>query len=236
MMNRLHPDYLKVLQSYFPNGNEFTEIVTNPDGSSTILGNAGNLKIERTALGDYLKIQEISVKYDPSWTVSQLYHHISKRYALYWVEGVDYEADSNLVSDVGLETINHSMPETSLLWKGSVLIRVYPQEDRPKDPVKIPLDNFRVQQALVGHVITGKGRLFTDQGVLSANAAKALHARLVEVGIESISLDKLKKATRSKSPFGDCFTSIAAIAVENYGNLFFRFDYEKDNATPLYPK
>lgn len=227
-MKALHPTIVKTFLGKIPGATAITGVEHGEDGKFVLLvdvqGEAKRLEVPKGLLTGHVHTGQVNLKVPVGSTVTEALEILSKQYGLYWVEGVDYVADSTEATG----TLQVEIPPTSYMWEGALTVNIYPVEERSREPIKIPLNSTRTALLLIQKVFKGEGSFLTSKGNLTQKAAERIIDFLLESGDPSLSIKDLS-GCKAISVFADTFSSIAVFDVKNHGNVFVRFDYEKDN-------
>lgn len=230
-MNSLHPALVKNFLNQIPGATSILGIEQGEPGTFVILaeinGKEERLEVPKGDLSDRLKSSRLNVRAKPGATFSDVLQQLSDDYGLYWVKGVDYPI--NEATAVGTLTVN--VPDTSFMWQGSVTLTVYSAEERCKDPIHIPLESARTALLLAQKIFHTDASVVTPKGNLTQKVAETIVAYLKEYGDESFALKDLS-GCKVLRVFADTFSSVAILEVKGKGNVFIRFDSEKDNVVP----
>ena len=230
-MKSLHPALVKHFLNQIPGATAINGIEHGDPGTFVLLvdinGKEERLEVPKSDLSDRLKSDHVNVRAKAGTTFSEVLRRLSDDYGLYWIKGVDYVA--NEAPAVGSILIN--VPETSFMWQGSVTLSVFPAEERCKDPIRIPLETARTALLLAQKIFQADAGVVTTKGNLTQKVAEAIITYLTEYGDETFVLKDLS-GCKVLRVFADTFSSVAVLDVKGKGNVFIRFDSEKDNVVP----
>lgn len=230
-MNSLHPALVKNFLNQIPGATSILGIEQGESGTFVLVaeidGKEERLDVPKSELAVRLKTTHLNVRAKPGATFTEVLQRLSDDYGLYWVKGVDY----NAIDTPAKGTLLVDVPSSSFMWQGSVTLTVFSTEERPKDPIRIPLATARTALLLTQKIFQSDVSISTPKGNLTQKVAEAIIAYLQERDDQTFVLKDLSGA-KVMRVFADTFSSVAILEVKGKGNVFIRFDSEKDNVVP----
>ena len=234
-MKALHPTIVQTFLGRIPGATAITGVEHGKPGSFVLVvdvnGEEKRLEVPKVLLAGHIHTGVIALKVPVGATVTQVLETLSKQYGLYWVEGVDYVADDSVAE----ETLYLEIPSSSFLWEGLLTVNLHPQEARDSTPIQVPLATSKTALLLIKKIFKGEGNFLTAKGNLTQKAAESIIEYLLDAGDATYVMKDLSGCKVIKV-FADTFSSIAVLDVKDKGNVFIRFDYEKDNVPEPTPR
>jgi hypothetical protein len=230
-MNNLHPALVKHFLNQIPGATSILGIEQGEPGTFVLVaeidGKEERLDVPKSELATRLKGTHLNIRVAAGATFTEVIQRLSDEHGLYWVKGVDFVANDTPAKG----TILIDVPSSSFMWQGSVTLTIFSAEDRCKDPLRIPLEGARTALLLAQKIFHLDAAFATTKGNLTQKAAEAIIAYLGSQGDETFVLKDLSGCKILRS-FADTFSSVAILEVKGKGNVFIRFDSEKDNVAP----
>lgn len=230
-MNALHPALVKHFLNQIPSATSILGIEQGEPGTFVLVaeidGKEERLDVPKSELATRLKGTHLNIRAVPGQTFTEVIQRLSDDHGLYWVKGVDFVANDAPAKG----TILIDVPSSSFMWQGSVTLNIFSSEDRCKDPIRIPLNAARTALLLAQKIFHVDAAVATTKGNLTQKVAEAIIAYLQTQGDEVYVLKDLSGAKVLRI-FADTFSSVAILEVKGKGNVFIRFDSEKDNVVP----
>lgn len=230
-MNTLHPALVKHFLNQIPGATSILGIEAGEPGTFVLIaeinGKEERLDVPKSELFTRLKNTHLNIRAKAGTTFTEVLQRLSDDYGLYWVKGVDFVANDAPAKG----TLLIDVPSSSFMWQGSVTLTVFPAEERCKDPIRIPLSTARTALLLTQKIFQVEGVLATPKGNLTQKVAESIVAYLEERSDKTFTLKDLS-GSKVLRTFADTFSSVAILEVKGKGNVFIRFDSEKDNVVP----
>jgi hypothetical protein len=230
-MNSLHPALVKHFLNQIPGATSILGIEQGEPGTFVLVveidGKKERLDVPKSELSTRLKTTHLSVRAKAGATFTEVLQRLSDDHGLYWVQGVDYTA----IDAPAKGTLLVDVPASSFMWQGSVTLTIFSDEDRCKDPIRIPLESARTALMLSQKIFKPDNNIATPKGNLTQKVAEMIVAYLQERNDKTYGLKELA-GSKVLRVFADSFSSVAILEVKGKGNVFIRFDSEKDNVVP----
>lgn len=230
-MNTLHPALVKHFLNQIPGATSILGIEQGEPGTFVLIaeidGKEERLDVPKGELSTRLKTTQLNIRAKPGTTFTEVLQRVSDDYGLYWVKGVDFVANDAPAKG----TILIDVPSSSFMWQGSVTLTIFSGEERSKDPIRIPLATARTALLLTQKIFQIDGGLTTAKGNLTQKAADSIITYLQESDDQTFTVKDLS-GSKVLRIFADTFSSVAVLEVKGKGNVFIRFDSEKDNVVP----
>jgi len=230
-MNTLHPALVKHFLNQIPGATSILGIEQGEPGTFVLLaeinGQEERLDVPKSELASRLKTTHLSIRAKPGATFTEVLQRLSDDYGLYWVKGVDFIA----IDTPAKGTLLVDVPSTSFMWQGSVTLTIFSGEERCKDPIRIPLESARTVLLLTQKIFQPGTSVLNAKGNLTQKVAEMISAYLQERNDQTFGPKDFSGA-KVLRVFADTFSSIAILEIKGKGNVFIRFDFEKDNVVP----
>lgn len=230
-MKTLHPALVKHFLNQIPGATSILGIEQGEPGTFVLIaeidGKEVRLDVPKSELSTRLKTTHLSIRAKPGSTFTEVLQRLSDDHGLYWVQGVDYVA----IDAPAKGTLLIDVPSSSFMWQGSVTLTIFSSEDRCKEPIRIPLEGARTALLLAQKIFPSDNSIVTPKGNLTQKVAEVIIAYLKERNDQTFVLKDLSGAKVLRI-FADTFSTVAVLEVKGKGNVFIRFDSEKDNVVP----
>lgn len=230
-MNTLHPVLVKHFLNQVPDATSILGIEQGEPGTFVLIaeinGKEERLDVPKSELSARLKSTHLNIRANTGATFTEVLQRLSDDYGLYWVKGVDFVANDTPAKG----TILIDVPSSSYMWQGSVTLTIFSGEDRCKDPIRIPLNAARTALLLAQKIFRVEAGVITAKGNLTQKVAEQIITYLQGQGDGLYALKELS-GSKVLRTFADTFSSVAILEVKGKGNVFIRFDSEKDNVVP----
>lgn len=231
-MNNLHPRVLERFLSQLPEGSEITAARSDNllQSKLTVVVNGvtdDTVSLVKTPLSAFLKRAEMELLVDEGETLTQIFQRFSDKHDLFWVEGVDFIANDDMVVFDESHRVRYvlTVPDESIIWTGELVLWLYNKAEhgRPVEPVKVPLEGPRLQMALSGHVFQGEGEVFTaGRKAVTPKFAKKVIGYLKSVGVSTLTATDLTKGNIIDA-VTDGFSGMIVMKPKRGPHLFIRF-------------
>jgi len=231
-MNNLHPRVLERFLAQLPEGSAITAarsdnllrsvLTVVTDGVTN-----DNVQLEKTSLPSFLKRAEAGITATAGETLTDVIKRFAEKYDLFWVEGVDYKVDEQVVEfgDLTHFVYDLTVPEDSVIWTGNIVLWVHKEQptETKNQTIQVPLQGPRLQIALSGHVFQGEGEVFTSgKKALTAKFSKKVIAYLETVGITDLTAADLGKG-QIIDVVTDGFSGMVVLKPKKGPHLFIRY-------------
>lgn len=231
-MTGIHPSVQEKLYGQLPEGAKIVETTVTSAEESAIKvilvgGNTESYTVIRRLIAEHLGNERVEILVDEGQTLNSVIAEFSNTYNLYWVSGIDYEESDRVVvfDKSGVATILLKIPETSLLWRGSVELKLLERDRFSVDSTikEVNLETSRIALALTSKIFLGEGKVFTgDKKSLTAKFCKSVVAYLQSVNINSVTAADLGNG-EIIDVVCDGFSGMIVLKPKNHCHVFIRY-------------
>lgn len=203
-MNSIHPRVVEKLLAQLP---EDAEVVGGDPGTDEqcnliilVGGSQLSVGIPKGVIQNHLGAKIVDVFVNEGDYLKDVFRLLSENYNLFFIEGVDYPKDNQVVvfGETGMFHYYFRVPESSLLWKGEVTLRILDKATQKPttETLEVPLDELKIKVALSSKIFKDEPVVLTSgKKSVTAKFAKKVVAYLKEVGISYLTPSDLGNGT-----------------------------------------